>query len=115
MTVKGVFAVIPAIDSENREIEQLILQEKSMADKPNTVRAGTVQKIIKSPLPDEPEKAEIAVDGADDLYREIRIENTLTKEDGDEVALKEGAQVDVIIEADPKDTDQRRGPKRHSV
>jgi hypothetical protein len=78
-----------------------------MADKPNTVRAGTVQKIIKSPLPDEPEKAEIAVDGADDLYKEIRIENTLTKENGDEVALKEGAQVDVIIEADPKDTDPK--------
>lgn len=82
-----------------------------MADKPNTVRGGTVQKIIKSPLPDEPEKAEIAVDGADDLYddlyKEIRIENTLTKEDGDEVALKEAAQVDVIIEADPKDTDPK--------
>jgi hypothetical protein len=105
MTAKGESTAIPAIDNDNLgDGKSFTLQEKSMADKPNTVRAGTVRKIIKSPLPDEPEKAEIAVNGADDLYKEIRIENTLTKEDGDEVALKEGAQVDVIIEADPKDT-----------
>lgn len=75
-----------------------------MAEKPSTTHPGTVQKIIKSPLPGEPEKAEIAVDGADDLYKEIRIENTLMTEKGDEVTLKKGAQVDVIIEADSKDT-----------
>jgi hypothetical protein len=37
-----------------------------------------------------PEKAEIAIDGADDLYREIRIQNALTNESGDEVRLKAG-------------------------
>ena len=75
-----------------------------MTEKPSTTLPGTVEKIIKSPLPNVPEKAQIAVDGADDLYREIRIENTLTKGDGEKVALKEGAEVEVTVEADPKDT-----------
>jgi len=75
-----------------------------MAEKPSTVRPGTVQKIIRPAVPGEPEKAEIAVEGADDLYKEIRIENKLTSEDGREVALKRGAQVEVIIEADVEDT-----------
>lgn len=51
-----------------------------------------------------PEKAEIAVEGADHLYKEIRIENTLEDEQGRKVKLKEGAQVEVVVEADPKDT-----------
>ena len=61
---------------------------------------GTVDKIIKPVVPSEPEKAQIDIKGADDLYREIRIENTLTDEHGEEVRLKEGAYVDVGIEAD---------------
>jgi hypothetical protein len=65
---------------------------------------GTVRKIIKSPIPDEPEKAEIDIEGADHLYREIRVENTLEDEKGKKVKLKPGAQVDVTIEADDKDT-----------
>jgi hypothetical protein len=77
--------------------------------KPKTTRPGTVEKIIKSPFPQEPEKAEIAVEGADHLYREIRIENTLVDENGNRVKLKEGAQVDITVEADPKDT----VPKSH--
>jgi len=65
---------------------------------------GTVKKIIKSPDPREPEKAEISLEEADELYREIRIENTLTDENGNEVQLKEGAQVDVTVEAEPQAT-----------
>jgi hypothetical protein len=50
--------------------------------KPKTKKPGNVRKIIKSPIPEEPEKAEIAVEGADHLYREIRVENTLEDEKG---------------------------------
>lgn len=71
-----------------------------MSDKPSTTLPATVEKIIKSPSPSEPEKAQIAVEGADDLYRELRIENTLTNEKGEEVRLKLGAEVEVTIEAD---------------
>ena len=72
--------------------------------KTKTTKPGTVEKIIKSPFPQEPEKAEIAVEGADHLYREIRIENTLEDERGKKVKLKPGVQVDVTVEADLKDT-----------
>jgi hypothetical protein len=73
-------------------------------ENPSTTLPGVVQKIIPSPDPKSPEKAEIGVEGADYLYREIRIDNTLTDENGDEVSLKKGAEVDVTIEADAKDT-----------
>ena len=54
--------------------------------------------------PGKPEKAQISVDGADDLYREIRVENTLQDASGKEVELKAGAEVDVTIEAEPNAT-----------
>lgn len=75
-----------------------------MSEKSTAILPGTVEKIIKSPFPNEPEKAQIAVEQADDLYREIRIDNTLTNENGDEVSLKPGAHVEVTVEADTKDT-----------
>jgi hypothetical protein len=75
-----------------------------MAKKPKTVKAGRVRKIIKPIHPSLPEQAEIEVHDADHLYREIRIENVLEDEQGYKVKLKEHADVDVVIEADPKDT-----------
>jgi hypothetical protein len=78
--------------------------QKNKNTKPKTIKPGTVEKIIKSPFPNEPEKAEIAVEGADHLYREIRIENTLEADHGKKVKLKQGAQVDVTVEAEVKDT-----------
>src|SRR5258706_5113470 len=78
--------------------------EESMKKKPSATRPGTVQKIVKSPYPGEPEKAQIVVEGADDLYRELRVENTLTDEKGKEVSLKQDAHVDVIVEAEPEAT-----------
>jgi hypothetical protein len=65
---------------------------------------GTVHKIIKSLRPNEPEKAQIDIQGADDLYREIRIDNELADEKGDKAQLREGADVDVIVEADSSAT-----------
>lgn len=75
-----------------------------MSDKPSTTLPATVEKIIKSPSPSVPEKAQIAVEGADHLYRELRIENTLVDENGDKVHLKQGADVEVTIEAEPEAT-----------
>ena len=75
-----------------------------MTEKPSTTLPGTVQKIIKPLYNAEPEKAQIAVEGAEDLYKEIRIENTLTDANGNEVRLKPGAEVQVTVEADPEAT-----------
>ena len=71
-----------------------------MTKRPKTTKPGKVQKIIISPFPGDPENAEIAVEGADHLYREIRIENTLEDEKGNERKLKPDADVDVVVEAD---------------
>jgi hypothetical protein len=75
-----------------------------MSEKPSTTIPATVEKIIKSPSPDVPEKAQIAVEGADHLYRELRIENTLTDENGEKVRLKVGAEVEITIQAEPDAT-----------
>lgn len=75
-----------------------------MPKRPKITKPGKVQRVIKPFHPQMPEKAEIAVEGADHLYREIRIDNALEDAQGRKVKLKEGAEVDVTIEADPKDT-----------
>ena len=69
---------------------------------PNAVEVtfpGVVEKIIPAIEGSEPEKAQIAVEGAEALYREIRVENSLTNDAGDEVNLKLGAHVEITIEA----------------
>jgi len=68
---------------------------------PSTILRGTVEKIIASAFPSEPEKAQIVVEGADHLYKELRIENTLTDARGNEVHLKPGAMVEITVKAQP--------------
>jgi hypothetical protein len=65
---------------------------------------GTVQKIIQPLQPNQSEKAQIDIYGADDLYREIRVENVVTDDHGEKAALKPGAEVDIIVEADSSAT-----------
>jgi hypothetical protein len=72
--------------------------------KAKTAKPAIVEKIIPPAHPDLPEKAQIAVQGADELYREIRIENSLENERGKKVKLKPGAHVLVSVEADSTDT-----------
>jgi hypothetical protein len=79
-------------------------EEIGMNGKPSTSLPGVVEKIIKSRDPNEPEKAQITIEGADHLYREIRIENVLTDAEGNEVGLKPGAEVAVTVEAEPEAT-----------
>lgn len=87
-----------------------------MGDKPNVTLPGKVEKIIPAPRPEDPEKAQISVDGADTLYREIRIENELTDENGEKVRLKKGADVEVKVEADKDATlpDNRDGKRSNT-
>jgi hypothetical protein len=93
-----------------------------MASKPKVKKPATVRKVIKPVAPGLPEKAEISVHDADDLYKELRIENTLEDSKGVKVKLKPGAEVEVIVEADVKDTtpknesegDSSSGPAKES-
>lgn len=75
-----------------------------MSERPTVTLPGRVEQIIESMGPSDPEKAQIAIEGGDELYREIRIENSLTDERGHEVRLKEGAEVEVTVEADKAQT-----------
>ncbi len=72
----------------------------SADDKVAVTLPETVEKIIPSIGPNHPEKAQIAVQGAEDLYREIRVENTLQDDDGNPVSLKLGAEMEVTIAPD---------------
>jgi hypothetical protein len=78
-----------------------------MSEKPSTTLPAVVEKVLKPQAPGEPEKAQINVEGADHLYRELRIENTLIDENGGKVRLKPGAEVDVTIEASQQATESK--------
>jgi len=85
--------------ARSARLEKLNLDTARIPEQPTVTMPGTVAKIIPSPRPSQPEKAQIAVDGADHRYRNLRIENSLTDEHGDEVKLKKGARVEVTVAA----------------
>jgi hypothetical protein len=73
-----------------------------MTDKPSVTLPAVVEKVIDSPHPGQPQMVQINIqEGAEPLYKEIRIENTLKDESGERVKLKEGAKVEVTVEATP--------------
>ena len=67
-----------------------------------TTLPGRVEKVIRPhPQSGEPEKAQISVEGAEHLYKEIRVPNQLIDDKGEKVKLRPGAEVDITIEAEP--------------
>ena len=91
--------------ARSARIAELNLDTARNIAEPSTTMPGTVKKIIPSPHTDLPEKAQIAVAGAPRPYRDLRIENTLTDEHGDDVKLKKGAHVEITVTAND---DRRR-------
>jgi hypothetical protein len=87
-----------------RRLNHDVAVNDSQCSRPWKTLRAVVKKIVKPVHPDQQEMVEIAIPAADDLFREIRIENTLTDPDGQAVALKSGARVDVTFEADATDT-----------
>ena len=88
--------------ARSARIAELNLDTARTPEQPSAVMPGTVDKIIPSPRPSQPEKAQITVDRNDHRHRDLRIENTLTDEHGDDVKLKKGAHVEVTVTAEPK-------------
>jgi hypothetical protein len=78
--------------------------KESDEEKASVTLPGTVEKIIPAIGQIRPEQAQIAVEGAEPLYIEIRVENNMQNEAGETVRLKQGAEVEVTIEAKPEDT-----------
>jgi hypothetical protein len=85
--------------SKSARIAELSLNSSRILEQPSTIMPGIVDKLILSPRPSQPEKAQITVEGADIGYRHLRIENSLTDGHGDEVKLKKGAHVEITVTA----------------
>ena len=83
--------------ARSARIAELNLDTSRNVEQPSTTMPGTVKRIIPSPRTKLPEEAQIAIAGAPRPYRDIRIENTLTDEHGDNVRLKKGAHVEITI------------------
>jgi hypothetical protein len=87
--------------SRSARIAELNLDASRIVEPPSVTMPGTVDKIIPA-RPNQREKAQIAVDGADRPHRNLRFENTLTDEHGDDVKLKKGARIEVTVTEDPE-------------
>jgi len=79
-------------------------------DRPWKTISAVVKKILPTGVVRNPEKVEITINEADYLFREVRLENTLTDPTGGTVALKQGARLDVTLEANVADTVNRSAP-----
>lgn len=88
--------------TKSAKIADLKLDTTRTPEQPSVTMPGTVKKIILPIRPNRPEKAQIDVDGADRPHRNLRFENTLTDEHGDDVKLKKGAHVEVTVTEDPE-------------
>ena len=83
-------------------------KSEDATEKPSVTLPGKVEKIIPGVVPAMPDKAQITVEGADHLYKEIRVENTLQDENGKAVSLKPSAELEVTIEAEKHATEPKK-------
>jgi hypothetical protein len=88
--------------ARSARIAELNLDTARIPEQPTTTMPGTVHKIIPASSSSQLERAQIGVDGADQQYRDLRIENILTDESGDDVRLKKGGHVEVTVTAEPQ-------------
>ena len=82
---------------DDQEVEQEI---------PSVKLHGVVDKILQPSYLGQPEKAQIVIQEAEDLYKEIRIDNAFHDGGAEKVKLKQGTEVDVVVEAPVDGVDQ---------
>jgi hypothetical protein len=87
--------------SKSARMTELNSDTTKISEQPRTIIPGIVEKLIPSPTPRLPGKAQISIRG-ETGYRKLRIENSLTDEYGDEVKLEKGGRVEVAVTADGK-------------
>jgi hypothetical protein len=92
--------------------EPRVAKSGRILDPASVTMPGTVEKIIPALGNHRCKKAQIAIDHTADLYREIRTDNTLQTEDGENVSLKVGSKVDVKIELKNQDGRYMTRPQR---
>src|SRR5947207_14213683 len=91
------------VGRKERRVSQYAGSGERHRKRPRRTVPDVVQKIVKNAYVEQVEKVEISIPAADHLFCEIRIENTFTDVDGQPVALRTGARLDVTFEADAKD------------
>ena len=75
-------------------------------NRPWRTMSASVRKIgNKTAFANAPEEIEISITDAEHLFREVRIENSFSGVDGRQVALVDGAHLDVTFEAETKKPD----------
>jgi hypothetical protein len=79
--------------------ESRLVSLNKTTQRPSVTLPG-IDTTIDSPHPSQPGTAQISIENADGLVREIRIENSLQDKDGGDVSLKPGARVQVTINAE---------------
>jgi hypothetical protein len=87
--------------SKSARIAVLESDTARVSQKPRTLIPGTVDKIVQSRTPRLREMAQISIDG-EPRYRQLRVENSLTDEHGDEVKLEKGGHVEVTVTGESK-------------
>jgi hypothetical protein len=87
--------------SKSARIAELGSDTARVLQQPRTVMPGIVDKIIQFRTPRLRETAQISIEG-EPRYRELRVENSLTDEHGDEVQLEKGDRVEVTVTAEEK-------------
>jgi hypothetical protein len=83
--------------AKSARITELNLETARIPEEPSITMLGTVDKVIPSLGPSQPEKAQIAVEVTDHRHRDLHIENKPTDEHGDDVKLRKGAQVEATV------------------
>jgi hypothetical protein len=94
--------------ARSARITERNLDTARIPEQPSTTMPGIVEKIVASPRPSQPEKAQIAVDGSHHRVCDFRIDSTLTDENGDDVKLKKGAHVEVTVTAETKSVNRHK-------
>ncbi len=87
--------------AKSARIAELNLDSSRIRVQPSITVPAVVEELIAFPALGQREKAQIAIEEADRRYRNLRIDNTLTDENGDDVSLKKGAHVEVTVTAKP--------------
>jgi hypothetical protein len=87
--------------SKSARIAELESDSARVSQQPRTVIPGTVEKIIQFRTPHLRETAQILIKG-EPKYRELRVENSLTDDHGDEIKLEKGDHVEVTVTAEAK-------------
>ena len=83
--------------------QHLVVHPKGASRRcPKLRKVEPFKKSSSRPIQKSRKRAEITIEGADQLYREIRIDNTLEDEMGKKVKLREGSHVNVTVEANPR-------------